>query len=183
VGSFFGGVFGGGLWGGGAWWGPGERRGDGVPVRTTYTPRRQPRSPTPRKGKKPPLGFLLLEVHQSRSRELAAPVRRYDGTKIGSEIHPPAQYRTRHLAPHNSTPPDFRAGLTCGLASQKPPCRGRVPGRRAQIIPHTHTHTHTELLAFNGPEGAKLILSEETSQNFVRGKYVPNMWHSSRSNA
>jgi hypothetical protein len=49
------------------------------------------------------------------------------------------------------TPPDFRAGLTCGFASQ-PPYRGRVSGRRAQEI---NQPPHTELLAFDEPEGAK----------------------------
>jgi hypothetical protein len=39
----------------------------------------------PSKRKKPPLGFLLLQVHESRSRELAAPFHRYDETKFGSE--------------------------------------------------------------------------------------------------
>jgi hypothetical protein len=121
LGSLFGGVFGGGLGGvvgarGATWWWSSCRRRlrhDGI------------QEAPPRKGKKPPLGFLLLEVHESRSCELAAPIQRYRGTPFGSEINPPAQYRTRHLAPHNQTPPDFRAILTCCLASQ-PPCRGRV---------------------------------------------------------
>jgi hypothetical protein len=71
----------------------------------------------------------------------------------------------------------FRAMLTCRFA-RRPPCRSHVPGGALIEYPPP---PHTELLAFDGTEGAKLVLSEETSQNFVRGKCVPVWCYSPRS--
>jgi hypothetical protein len=119
----FGGVFGGGLGGLGGvvgargatqWWSSGRRclRHNDI------------QEAPPRKQNENPRGFLLLEVHESRSRELAAPFRRYGGTKIGSQITTQRNSESRCLAPHNRNPHRFSRVTTCGLASQ-PTCPDR----------------------------------------------------------
>ena len=76
-----------------------------------------------------------------------------------------------------SQPRFIHANLTCWFA-RRPPCRSHVTGGALIEYPPP---PHTELLAFDGTEGAKLVLSEETSQNFVRGKCVPVWCYSPRS--
>jgi hypothetical protein len=61
------------VWGGGGI-GPEWQRGGGVPVGGAYV-KTTSKKPRQANEKQPPLGFLLLQVHESRCRELAAPFR------------------------------------------------------------------------------------------------------------
>ena len=122
-------------------------------------------------------GLLRLEVHVSRHRKRFVPLADTTGRNLGL-ISPPNAI-PNFGAGHEiiQTHLRFRAMLTCRFA-RRPPCRSHVPGGALIEYPPP---PHTELLAFDGTEGAKLVLSEETSQNFVRGKCVPVWCYSPRS--
>ena len=116
-------------------------------------------------------------MHESHQRRRIVPVADTTGRKLG-RISPPREISNFGASQEIiQTHLRFRAMLTCRFA-RRPPCRSHVPGGALIEYPPP---PHTELLAFDGTEGAKLVLSEETSQNFVRGKCVPVWCYSPRS--
>ena len=130
----------------GSFWGGGEK-GQGSDVVMEFLSdvlalRRHPTSPG---------GFLRLQVHESRRRELSAPLagiqRRNLGLKWRSGAIP--NFGAGHGI--KSQPRFLFAIWTCRFASQ-PPCHRRVPGRRLRKETSPPT---TELLVFVEPEGAK----------------------------
>jgi hypothetical protein len=175
VGGLVGGLFGRegggcrGVGGGGGLWGVlgasgGGRKGQGSDLVMEFPPyatalRRHPRSPTKQPNRKP----LRLEVHESRHRRRIVPLADTTGRKLG-RISPPREISNFGAGDEIiQTHLRFRAMLTCRFA-RRPPCRSHVPGGALIEYPPP---PHTELLAFDGTEGAKLVFSEETSQNFV----------------
>ena len=132
----------------------------------------------PRNQIESPGGFLRLQVHESRRRELSAPLAGIQRRKL--DLKSPPGTIPNFGAGHEikSQPRFVHAVLTCRFASQ-PPCRSRVPGRRLR---KETSPPNTELLAFVEPEGAKQPCQRWRNKNFVREKYRPDIWHSSRSN-
>ena len=120
-GGVFGGVFGGDLGGvvggrGATWWWsscPWRLRQEDI--------QEAPRS----KGKTPPLGFLLLQAHESRSRELAVRFRRQDWTEIGSQMAIWRNLKPTHRHGRDMYRLPWSRISTCGIASQ-PPCRDHI---------------------------------------------------------
>jgi hypothetical protein len=112
----------------GACGGPGERRGDGVPVQSAYakTASKKPHQATKSKAQADFCGFrstrAAVETKSNRA------TRRYDGTEIGSQITTQCNSESRRIAPDNSNRLRFLRVTTCVNASQ-PTCPDRALDR------------------------------------------------------
>jgi hypothetical protein len=137
-----------GAWG--ACGGPGERRGDGVPVRGS-TSGRHPRSPAEQPKIETPRGTDWLTCTRAAVENYpgSRATRRYDGTKIGSsEIATQCNSESRPSAPDNSNRLRFLRVTTCGNARQ-PTCPDRALDRSAL---RDEKATQTGDLGFEQPE-------------------------------
>jgi hypothetical protein len=123
----------------------GGRRGGGVPVRCAYdTPIRQDdmQEAPPSKQNETSREPRLLYVHESRAHEPTPPLAEIGRRNLGRKSPPGAilNLGVSHHIIQIQTPTDLRGGLTCGLTTSQSPCRGRVPGRRAQKINQPPPH-------------------------------------------
>ena len=107
-------------------------------------------------------------MHESRRRKLAAPLAGIQRRKLGLESPPGAipNFGAGHEI--KSQPRFVHAVLTCWLGSQ-PPCRSRVPGRRAHRT--TPFPTQNFLPSMDLKEQNNLVRGNR-AKNFVRKKVL-----------
>ena len=152
----------------GGFWGVGGEKGQGSDVVMEFlsdapAPRRHPRSPTAQPNRKPRRIPAASGPREPPSRAIRA-TRRIQRRKLGLKSPPGAipNFGAGHEI--KSQPRFVHAVLTCRFASQ-PPCRSRVPGRRAHRTPPFPTQNF--LPSMDLKEQNNLVRGNR-AKNFVR---------------